>query len=84
MNNMEKIRVDEFYNIKGIGNVTFSKDGKTLAFTVSNVDKDKNTYESFIYVKKENRPYFKLTAFGQEGSFDFLDNENIIFSANRI
>ena len=80
---MEKIRVDEFYNIKGLGNVTFSEDGKTLAFTVSNVNKEKNSYESFIYIKKENRPYFKLTAFGQEGSFQFLDNENIIFNANR-
>ncbi len=83
MIDMEKIRVDEFYNIKGIGNVTFSKDGKTLAFTVSNVNKDNNNYESFIYIKKENQAYFKLTAFGQEGSFQFLDNENIIFNANR-
>ncbi|MBO7079413.1 MAG: S9 family peptidase [Bacilli bacterium] len=80
---MKKIRVDEFQNITSIANPTFSPDGKSYAYTVSKVNEKEDTYESFIYVKKEGKEAFKLTSFGKERSFKYLDNENIIFSGNR-
>ena len=80
---MEKIKLDEFYNIKGLSNLSYSKNGKNYAFVVSNINKDEDTYESYIYVGKGDNKYFKLTSFGKEGSYQFLDDDNIIFSGNR-
>ena len=80
---MKKISVDEFQNITSIANPTISPDGTSYAYTVSKVNVKDDTYESFIYVKKENEEAFKLTSNGQERSFKYLDNENIIFPGNR-
>ena len=80
---MNKIRLDEFCNIKSVSNINYSKTGKNYAFVVSNINKDEDTYESYIYVSKGNNEYFQLTSFGKEGDYQFIDDVNIIFNANR-
>ena len=37
---MNKIRLDEFCNIKSVSNINYSKTGKNYAFVVSNINKD--------------------------------------------
>ena len=80
---MNKIRLDEFCNIKSVSNINYSKNGKNYAFVVSNINKDEDTYESYIYVSKGNNEYFQLTSFGKEGDYQFIDDDNILFNANR-
>ena len=79
---MKKIKIDDFAHIKYISNPTFSPDGKTIAYVVSNANLEKNSYESYIYIKKDNKD-FKLTNGGKENNFFFLDNDTILFSSDR-
>lgn len=80
--NMKPVTIDEFCNFTFLSNVTFSPDGKALAFVVTRIQKEANKYESCIYVKK-NGQIFPLTSGGKEGNLQFLDDDTILFSGNR-
>ncbi|MGM9668308.1 MAG: prolyl oligopeptidase family serine peptidase [Faecousia sp.] len=79
---MKKITLDEFCNLKFVSNLEFSPNGKHLCFVVSQADREGNKYSSCIYTLK-GKTARQLTSGGREGSFQFLDEDTILFPGNR-
>lgn len=79
---MNKISVDEFCNFKFLSNIEFSPDGSRCCFVVTSADKEKNCYNSNIYVR-EGETVKQLTSGNKERSFIFLDNDTLLFPGNR-
>ena len=81
---MKPIAVDEFCNFKFLSNIEFSPDGKTACFAVSSADKKKNAYRSDLWVCDGNGGKLrKLTSGGKERAFQYLDENTILFPADR-
>ncbi len=79
---MERIGIEEFLNLKFISSLKISASGKNVCFVVSNGDKNDNDYKSYIY-KLTNGTLTKMTSSGKERSFQYLDDETIMFAGNR-
>ena len=79
---LKPIAVDDFCAVRSLANVTFSPAGTSACFTVSRAEKEKNCYESRLYLLKEGavRP---LTGGGKESSFCYLDENTVLFAADR-
>ena len=79
---LKPIAVDDFCAVRSLANVTFSPAGTSACFTVSRAEKEKNCYESRLYLLKDGavRP---LTGGGKESSFCYLDENTILFAADR-
>ena len=43
---MKPIAIDDFCAVRSLANVTFSPEGTSACFTVSQAEKEKNCYES--------------------------------------
>ncbi|OQY09049.1 MAG: S9 family peptidase, partial [Fusobacteriia bacterium 4572_132] len=67
---------------KCISFIKFSPDGEKVCFVQHEVDMVKNGYNSYLWLYNNGRLY-KLTSFGKEKSYLWLDNENILFSSTR-
>ncbi len=81
----QRVAIDEMTVIRSLGNLTLSPSGKKVAFTVKEGDKEKNTYKTDIWVYDEahSPALYRLTA-GEDGSAPiFLDDDTILFSADR-
>lgn len=79
---MKPIEMDAFSKFQYLSQVTFSPNGKTAAFVVTNADMNGNKYESRIYIKKGSK-LIQLTNGGKESSFQFLDDSTILFAGDR-
>lgn len=79
---LKPVEINEFCNLKFLSNPTFSPDGSRAAFTVTSADEKKNRYNSNIYTFTDGKPR-RLTNGNGEGRFIFLDNDTILFPANR-
>ncbi len=79
---MKPIAVDEFCRLKFLSNVTFSPSGKTACLTVSEADRKKNGYRSYLYLRRDGK-LKKLTSFGRESAFRYLDEDTILFPGKR-
>ena len=79
---MRPIAVDEFCRLKFLSNVTFSPEGRTACLTVTEADKKKNEYRSCLYLLREGK-WKKLTTFGRESGFRYLDEDTILFPGRR-
>ena len=79
---LKPIAVDDFCAVRSLANVTFSPAGTSACFTVSRAEKEKNGYESRLYLLKDGalRP---LTGGGKESSFCYLDENTVLFAADR-
>lgn len=79
---LKPIAVDDFCAVRSLANVTFSPAGTSACFTVSRAEKEKNCYESRLYLLKDGavRP---LTGGGKESSFCYLDENTVLFAADR-
>lgn len=79
---LKPIAVDDFCAVRSLANVTFSPAGTSACFTVSRAKKEKNCYESRLYLLKDGavRP---LTGGGKESSFCYLDENTVLFAADR-
>ena len=79
---LKPIAVDDFCAVRSLANVTFSPAGTSACFTVSQAKKEKNCYESRLYLLKDGalRP---LTGGGKESSFCYLDENTVLFAADR-
>ncbi len=80
-NEKSKIEINDLDQISFLSNPDFNKDGSFSAFVRSKADIKNNEYISHIHImdmktKKER----KLTSGGKEGSFKWMDNENIVFT----
>ena len=79
---MKPIAVDEFCHLKFLSNVTFSPAGRTACLVVSEADRKKNGYRSYLYLRRDGK-LKKLTSFGKESSFQYLDEDTILFPGKR-
>ena len=79
---MRPIPLDFFCRLKFLSDVTFSPSGKNLCFAVTNADKARNRYESYIYTLRDGKPT-RLTGGGKERSFLFIDDNTILFPGMR-
>ena len=79
---MRPIAIDDFCAVRSLANVTFSPEGTTACFTVSQAKKEKNCYDSRLYTLK-NGVVRALTSGGKESSFCYLDENTVLFAADR-
>ena len=79
---MKPIAIDDFCAIRSLANVTFSPEGSSACFTVSQAKKDKNCYDSRLYTLKDG-VVRALTGGGKEASFCYLDENTVLFAADR-
>lgn len=78
----KKIKIDDFAKLKYLSHPTFSPNGKTYAYTVSEANLETNSYDSYIYIHKDKKN-IKLTNGKKESNFFYLDDNNIVFSSDR-
>jgi len=82
---MRKLNIDDFKNYKFLSSLEHSSNGKYAGFAVHAVDMDENKYLSNLYLLNlETEEVRKLTSFNKESRFQWLDDENIIFSTIRV
>ena len=79
---LKPIAVDDFCAVRSLANVTFSPAGTSACFTVSRAEKEKNCYESRLYLLKDGAVRL-LTGGGKESSFCYLDENTVLFAADR-
>ena len=79
---MKPIAIDDFCTVRSLANVTFSPEGTSACFTVSQAKKEKNCYESRLYLLKGGRVR-ALTGGGKESSFCYLDENTVLFAGDR-
>ncbi|MBQ4093841.1 MAG: hypothetical protein IJC61_02235, partial [Oscillospiraceae bacterium] len=81
---MEKVVYSDLYKFNFLSDVVLSPDGSRAVFTKTNADKAKNGYKSELWLLDVASGAVKrLTAGGGERGAFWLDNETVIFSANR-
>ena len=81
---MENLKLDSFLEYKFLSNLDFNSDGSNLAFSLSEADLENNTYKHFIYnLDTKNKEIRKLTHSGKEKNSLWLNNDTILFSADR-
>ena len=79
---MKPIAVDDFSKFKYLSDIAFSPEGKSSCLVVTEADRKKDGYKSFIWTYKEGK-LKKLTSFGKERSFQYLDEDTLLFPAKR-
>ncbi|WP_410207966.1 alpha/beta hydrolase family protein [Fusobacterium sp.] len=81
---MDKLNLTDFLYYNYLSNMESSPDEVNIAFVTHRADVDTNGYRSYIWIMNTlSKEYFQLTGLGKENSFQWLDNENIIFSSMR-
>ncbi len=81
---MENLKLKDFLEYSYLSGVEIAPDNKNLAFVVHKADFEENNYKSNIWVMNcETKKQFRLTGLGEEKSFLWLDEENIIFPSIR-
>lgn len=82
---MENLNFDDFTKYEFLSGVKYSPNGKKAGFVVHKMDVEENCYVSNLWIYDiEKESYNKLTSFGKETSFIWLnDCENILFPSIR-
>ena len=79
---MKPIPIDLFCSLKFLSEAELSPSGKELCFAVTNADKAKNKYRSYIYTLRDGKP-LRLTSGGRERRFLFIGEDAILFPGDR-
>jgi len=80
---MEKVLIDDMKLFKYLSRLKYSPSGKSYAFIVKSASKE-NSYHSAVYLCNSQKEIIPLTEpKGNVGFFEWLDDENIIFSEIR-
>lgn len=82
---MNKVAIEDFANVRKLGSLTLSPSGKKAAFTVTIGSVPDNNYRTDIWVYDQgHKPaLFRLTA-GEDGKAPcFLDEDTVLFPADR-
>ncbi len=81
---MKNIGIKDFMNYKYPTGVTTSPDGKHAAFAVVTVNEAENKYDSCLWsMDMDSGEYRMLTSGKSERKFIWMNNEQILFIANR-
>ena len=79
---MKPVALDEFCRFRFLSQPRFSPSGTCAAFVLTEIDRKKDAYRSFLYTMK-NGQISRLTSAGEERSFLFSDDDTILFPADR-
>ena len=81
---MERIGINDFRLYKGLSELSYSPDGKKLAFVARQSKESGKGYDANIYVydiaSKETK---QLTSLGDSATYMWLDDNNLIFPGVR-
>lgn len=81
---MENLNLKDFLEYSYLSGIETSPDEKNIGFVVHRGDYEENNYKSNIWViNKETKKYFRLTGIGEEKSFLWLNETEILFPSMR-
>lgn len=84
MQEKQPIQLDGFLDYKFLSGLALSPNGKNAAFAVHTCDIDANSYCSHIWVKDLTcEKLFQLTSASNERSLLWLDDDTLLFAADR-
>lgn len=79
---MKAIPVDAFCRFKFLSRVSFSPEGSNACLAVTEIDQKKDEYRSCLWLLRGGK-LRKLTGSGKESSFQYLDDNTILFPGQR-
>ena len=79
---MRPVEMKDILNYRFLSGIRYSPDGKRAAFVAANANEEENSYEHRLWLY-ENGEVRQLTDLGKEGSFVWLDDSRLLFSAVR-
>ena len=78
----KQLQLEDFLKYKSLSSPLWAPGGERAAFVVTEMNADENSYESRLYLYDGTQTK-QLTAIGKEGSFTWLDDHRLLFSAVR-
>ena len=75
---MKAVSIDAFCRLKFLSRVSFSPEGRSACLVVTEIDKAKDEYRSCLWLRRDGK-LTKLTGFGEERSFQYLDEDTVLF-----
>ena len=79
---MKKTGLDTFMDYRMLSSLTFSPDGKKLAYVLTGIDREKKEYVSRLRLRDGDSDRLMVSD-GRIGEFFFEDPEHILFSTDR-
>ena len=79
---MKPVAADTLFQMRFLSQITFSPEGKSACFVVTEIDKKKDAYRSCLWLRRDGK-LTKLTGFGEERSFQYLDEDTVLFPGRR-
>ena len=79
---MKAVSIDAFCRLKFLSRVSFSPEGRSACLVVTEIDRAKDEYRSCLWLRRDGK-LRKLTSFGKESSFQYLDEDTILFPGKR-
>ena len=79
---MKAIPVDAFCQFKFLSQITYSPEGGSACLVVTEIDRKKDEYRSYLTLYREGK-FQRLTSFGKERSFQYLDEDTLLFPGKR-
>lgn len=79
---MKAISIDAFCQLKFLSQISFSPEGRSACLVVTEIDKAGDEYRSCLWLLRDGK-LRKLTSFGKESSFQYLDEDTILFPGKR-
>jgi len=81
---MRNLRIDEFNRYHFLSELSFSPDGKHAAFVAAQGKEDESGYHYCLYhLNPADWKVTRLTSFGRERNYSWLDNNTLIFPSLR-
>ena len=79
---MKKIELDTFMDFRMLSSLTYSPEGKKLAYVLTSIDREKKEYVSRLRLRigEEDRP---MVSDGRIGEFFFEDEDHLLFATDR-
>ena len=79
---MKAISIDAFCRLKFLSGITFSPEGRSACLVVTEIDRAKDEYRSCLWLRRDGK-LRRLTSFGKESSFQYLDEDTVLFPGKR-
>ena len=79
---MKAIPVDAFCQLTFLSQITYSPGGGSACLVVTEIDRKKDEYRSYLTLYRDGK-FQRLTSFGKERSFQYLDEDTLLFPGNR-
>ena len=77
-----KTSIDTLKDIRGLSGIKTNERADAAVFVRTEMDADDNSYKSNLFLLRQGE-IFQLTSGGEESSFAFEDNDNLLFAAAR-